>query len=964
MLTGLSSNRTAGVDGRWLGASWLVRSASTCLLSAVLLAQSTPAQPPLDRRPATSLQTVTSAVAGTPYGVARIEIPLAPAMRSAALPPLEVTDDDNRVLYPVTRDIFANPEPRPRLEQGDAGQIIGGGRLLRRITEMVRELTEEPVPVAVAREVTFLFRGDEPLRVRLSLPDVAGRTELVLTPVGAGGTRTYSDLLGRWWTAYTAAVQRQIDSGDYPPIVENYLIALLSGRLDLPLPDGFGKPVDQSEASMLSTLSLIAGTEDMESAILRRVAVGLDGAANVADLPLPEAPRWSSEDATVVDNLLAGESSSGASVGDTQEIDIEPLATRVPPECFYLRFGAFTNYMWFRDLSAEHGGDISRMITLRGVENTAEQRVEEQLALKTTELARLFGDSLIQDQSVIGRDLFLSQGASLGVLFHARNTFLLRQALQSDRAAVMQADPTVTERTVKIDGRDVSLIQSPGNRVRSFLAVDGEFIFVSNSETLVKRFLEVGRTGQSLGQTPEFRLARKLMPNSLNHTVFAFVSPAMLKGLVSPEYLIELRRRLQSSAEMSLVRLARLASVAESQPLWEMDDLVDAGFLPLGFGERADGSGLVAVGEQIVDSRRGTRGTFLPIADTVTTAVTAEEDRWYRQIADYHSTQWRQMDPIMIGLRRSTDVDLPGRERIDIHAEIAPWSPGKYGSIARQLGPPTAVKISFAPDDIVSAQAHVVSDQLGGTIPPHHLFAAIKDTVPPSPDQFDGILRTYSALRTVPGYIGAWPYPGLLDRLPLGIGRGQPVGPGMTRLVGGIYRFQGGDFSILSFQPEILQSSLPHIVADETDDLAQLRVRAGNLVGSKLESWANNELFQRSVASSRAGADLLNLLTRQLKVGRSDALDVASDLLGGKLQDPLGGQYQLVTNPATLTNQTHWASNKWENGVAPTSPPAEYVAPVLQWFRGGEASLTQLENRVSVIAGVDIQRKTAEPQGK
>ncbi|HBJ36838.1 MAG TPA: hypothetical protein DDZ51_19195 [Planctomycetaceae bacterium] len=951
---------------------WLLRSLTLLLAANLLAGGFSRAQPPIDPRPAAALQTVTMAVSGSPYGVARIEIPLAAAMRGVNLPPLEVTDDENRILYPVTREIFATPGPRPRLDADDVGQIIGGGRLLRRITDMVREVTEEPEPAAVAREVTFLFRGDQPLRVRLSVADVAGRTELLLTPGPAPVAATYKDLLAQWWSAYTSAIDRQIASGDYPPIVENYLVALLSGRLDLPLPANFLDDPNGGDASLLSTLGLIAGTEAIQTSILRRVAAGTAGAAEVASLPLPEGPRWSLDDASAAEDLIAEESALPESAlpqsaEPRDEVVIEPSASRVPPECFYLRFGSFANYMWLSDLSAEYGGDISRMITLRGVENKSSQRIEQQLVLKTTELARLVGDSVIQDESIIGTDLFLSEGASLGVLFHARNTFVLRRSMESDRAALLQVDPTVTERMVKIDGRDISLIESPGNRVRSFLAVDGEFVLVSNSETLVRRFLEVGRTGKSLGQTAEFRLARKLMPISEQHSVFAFISPAMLRGLVSPQYLIEMRRRLESAAEMSLLRLARLASAAESQPLWEVDDLVDAGFLPLGFGDRPDGSGLITVGNEIVDSRRGRSGTFLPIADTVIGAVTDEEDRWYREIANYHSTQWKQMDPITVALRRTTvgdpvDPQSPPIERLHVRAEIAPWSPEKYGTIARQLGPPTAVKISFAPDDIISVQAHVVSDQLGGSIPPHHLFAAIKDTVPPSPDDFDGLLKTYGALRGIPGYIGAWPYPGLLDRLPLGIGRGQPVGPGMTRLVGGVYRFQGSDFSILSFQPEILQSSLPHIVADQTDDLAQLRIRAGNLTGSKLESWANAELFRRTVASSQAGAALLNMLTRQLKVDRDQSLQIAEDLLGAKLQDPLGGDYRLVTSAASLTDHTHWASSKWRDGVPPNVPPTDYLAPVLTWFRGGEAHVTQFDNRVSANLQIDIQRKRIQPQ--
>ena len=201
-------------------------------------------------------------------------------------------------------------------------------------------------------------------------------------------------------------------------------------------------------------------------------------------------------------------------------------------------------------------------------------------------------------------------------------------------------------------------------------------------------------------------------------------------------------------------------------------------------------------------------------------AVTTEEAEWYAGIASAYTDTFPQMDPIMLGFQRRTDPALPGIEQLHVHAEIAPLIPAKYGKWAQQLGPPTRVAIKFAPDDIVTLQAHVASEQLG---PPTHLFAGIKDTIPPNPDDFDGIIKSYWALKQLPAYLGAWPQPGALDRLPLGLGRGRPVGPGMNRLLGGLYRYTGDGFSIVSFQPRVLEASLPFVSATDVDDLAQIR---------------------------------------------------------------------------------------------------------------------------------------------
>ena len=683
-------------------------------------------------------------------------------------------------------------------------------------------------------------------------------------------------------------------------------------------------------------MKLIAGAEGAGEAIFRRAASSNSGEPPIASLPLPAPPNWAPMFAQ--DNLAG--------------VPVEPLATRVPPECGYIRYGSFANYMWFRDLSDEYGGDISRMLTLRGVQNDAAARVEHQLNLHTTELSRMLGPTVIEDQAIIARDMFLTDGATIGVLFKAKNAFLLRTSLTSDRSKLAREHEAVTLKDVKIAGRAVSLLSSTDNQVRSFLAEDGDFFLATNSRTLVERFFEVGENGESLATSPAFLLSRQLMPLERNDTIFAYFSPAMLRGLVAPEYLIELRRRLVAKSDVAMVHLARLTSAQEpiesADPQLGIDPLVAAGFLPKGFGRRPDGSGAIAVGEEVLDTLRGARGSFLPIADVKIDAVTAEESAWYSQIASQYSQRFPTIDPIMVGIQRQTLEETPGMERITIHAEVAPWSPEQYGKLAQQLGPPTRVAMAFAPDDIVAVQAHVESQQLG---PPTHLFAAIKDTVPPQPEEFEGIINIYRSLRGVPGYLGAWPQPGALDRLPLGLGRGQPVGPGMSRLIGGLYRYTDGQFSVLSFQPEVLQASVPFLAATDADDTAQIRARVGNLKGSQIEGWVNGQLYERAREGSVAGANFLSLLTRQLKVDPELVLPSAQQILGVNLQCTLGGEYQFSAASG------RWISTAWRGETAPPVAPADYVAPAMNWFRGVNAEVTQYDDRVVADAVIDIARE-------
>ena len=840
------------------------------------------------------------------------------------LAPLEVRDVDGRIQYPIANDLRvkvprASDQPVPP---------AGRGRLLGRVGNLIREITSDQPELerTVARRISFLFRGTGPMTVTLS---ESGRELGVYEVVPQADPVSRTRLLAQWWDGFSAAAKRQIDSADYPPWVENYLVAMLSGRLGIEVPDWYrAQPGDDDP--LTDTMKLLAGAKGMDELMFRRSAAGRVTAPQPSVLPLPAPPAWNATRVPV----------------DPAGARVEPLAERVPPECFYIRYGSFENYMWFSDLSNEFGGDLSRMITLRGIKNDDAKRVERQLNLKTTQLSRMLGPTVIEDQALVGRDLFLGDGATMGVMFKAKNTFLLRNSLAGDRKTRAADDPAVSLREVEIAGETVSFLGSSDNRVRSFMAEDDDYILITNSETLVRRFFEVGRDGRSLAATESFRLARELMPLQRGDTIFAYFSPQMLQGLVDPQYLIELRRRLQAKADIALVHLARLAAKAEGKSERGIDELVGVGFLPKRFGQRDDGSGIITLGETIVDTNRGIRGQFLPIADVTIEKVSQEEADWYIDIAREYSDRFPELDPIMIGIQRQAVPDQPEMERLVVHAEVAPLVPEKYGKYAKYLGPPTRVAMQFAPDDIVAIQAHVASETLG---PPTHLFAGVKDSHPPQLEEFDGLLGSYRSLQQLPGYLGAWPQPGMLDRLPLGLGRGAPVGPGMSRLIGGLYRYTDGGYSVLSFQPDVLTASLPHLGATEVDDAAQIRLRIGNLFGSRLEGWVNEQLYGRAAESSRAGANFLGMLSRQMQVDPDDVPDAVRSVLGNDLVDPLGGQFE-YDEPTG-----RWISTAWGAAGAPAQQPANYVAPIMKWFRGAEATVTQYADRLVADASIVIE---------
>jgi len=878
---------------------------------------------------------VARAAAGEPFGVFAVELPLPPGYTNDSVRVL-VQDADNRIFYPVVT--VQSVEVTEQGPQPQGGRLIGGGALIDRLRNAIRGKENRTIPVAV--RVSALYRGEGPLDIQL-VGDIQQR--FTIQPMLA--TQLHERMMLEWWEDYLVEAKHAVDAGDHPTLVQKYLTSMLARRLgveyvDLDPPDPEKKPLAQP----LDTLALLAAIEPLRDEMLEDVLRSPNSVAE-SNQPLPPPPQWMPAD------LPPG----------PPDVVVESIATRVPPECFYLRFGSFNNYVWFQELSTRFGGDIGQAVLMRGFNYEASARLERMLGSKLTAIAKMFGDKIINDMALIGTDLYVKEGASLGALFSTKNAALLITSMQADRMTAAKANPGASLGTVNIAGKDVSLLSTPDNRLRSFMASDGDYVFLTTSSTLMRRFLEVGSGEPSLASMPSFEWARAWMPESNNYGVFAYFSPEFFHQLVSPQYQIELRRRLESIAHLEIAEVASAAAVAEGIVPDDVSKMQAAGLLPAWFDQRADGARTLCSKGRWIDSLRGGRGSFLPIADVELVGVSDVEAGGYAKIATFYQDQWRQMDPLLVGLRRFELDGHPGVERVAVEGYVAPFGKQKYGWIANLLGPATNVEITQPQDDAAAIQMHMSgANPLGRPTQDYHLFAGVKDMLPPTPEETKGLIKTLRALQATPAYVGAWPMPGLLDQLPLGLGGGPPDYAGYSRMLGGLVRWQGGGYSLLSFDRTIIDNTIPQLATLNAPDNAQARLRVNNLQGTKLSSWINGQWYARGWSSSHGNARLLNTVNQQLKVPGDQALEVAQRLLDVRLQCPLGGEFRFEPLPGSAgRTDGWWTSSAWREAVLMQNgkfgPPQQYSAPWLNWFRGGNIHLTQLPERVAVVGTIDLE---------
>jgi hypothetical protein len=840
------------------------------------------------------------AVAGSPFGVGRV---IVPATAETPGDPwadgrIDVLERSGRVFYPALTD-------------GPIRQIF-------------RSL------VGVRRNIVihFLFTGNQALDLTVNAPD-AVQLKVIPRNVPDGRRR---GLLMSWWREYSRSAQRHAASGDYPTVIDNYLTSMLARRLSL-------QPPNLQRRGLLTPpsddgMELLLGTERMLGKIQRRDLLKTATSSSLLRQP-PAEPAWPEVRYPAVKG----------------EIVIEPMAHAVPENFFYLRCGTYANYVWMQTVMDEWG-ELRNMITERGVDHGIDAKIERLLGLEDTVLSRKFGAAIISDVAFVGADPFLEEGPSFGMLFEASNNFLVTQSLLKQRNdALAKEGDGATEAKVVIDGRKVSFASSPDGGLRSYYSMAGNYHLVTTSKTMMREFLAVGKAkGEgSIGQSDGFAYARSIMPLDRNDTLMLYTSDAFFRRLASPQYRIEMARRLRSIAEMQSIRLAKLAAAAEGRPGETIDDLVASDMLPRGFGRRADGSQInIGKDGSMTDSLRGKLGLFVPIADVPVNEVSRDEAAEYAEFVNAYRSSPSRMDPMIVGIKR-VPTETPGLESIAIDAHVAPLRATQFQRISSVLGSATTVRMSPLAGELLRVEG--IGPQN------NHIFLGVQDFRPPltvAGGKVQWGLPNYETLRA---YLGGAPSLGIVESL-LSLISGRPAGArviGYTQLPLGLWQWSDTEKTLLSFKREVIDFVAPQLRFVETGRPAQVRIDVDDLSQREV-AWAINAYgYEHARNVSIGNTAFLQSLTRQLHTPRAEALKIAEELVGAKLVCALHGKYQQEAD----NNTGFWVSTAWSgaNRDALTEIPTDYVFPVLQWFRGMTGELVARPNIMSIHAELLMQRK-------
>jgi hypothetical protein len=902
---------------------------------------------------------------GEPFGIGRVTVDLEPGDSTAPASDdrCAIVEEKGRVLYPV-------------VENKSSRRILRG-------------LLGIDAPMRVT--FLFMFRGDEPLNLTAYTPS---SQEFTARP--KDDPREFNDLLDDWWKATQDHYQQVFRSAEYPAVVDNYLTATWARRLNRDMPEP-SRLLFQRFRLTEPWFSQLLANEEYQTQVERALLLGQFSPNEQATIQLPAQQVDAPSSAKRAPGEPAG--ASGTSAGGQPKSPppaqpnelpappgstIEPLASHVPHECFYMRFGNFPNYLWFRDFTRYWQGDLGNMLVNQSVDHNNSERFQQQIAVGESKIARVMGPTVVRDVAFIGLDPYMRDGAAMGILFHANNSVLLKNNLSGQRQQAKAKYKDAVEETVKIAGHDVSYTHTPDNRLRSFYAIDGDFHLVASSRRLVERFFEAGAGKDSLAASSEFEECRAAMPLTREDTIFLFAPAAFFQNLAGPHYRVELDRRLRSIGEMRSLTVARLAAKAEGHDARSIDDLVSAEHLPAGFAQRADGSKLVQAGDGYRDSLRGDPGWMTPIPDMRVERITASESRRLTNFQRSLQGAVGNFAPVCAALKRTESPAQKDWDRITADVRVAPYSQMPLARWPNMLGPASTARVAPIKGDVVSLQ--FIIDALGE---PVHLFGGLRDFRTPLIVRQGEAAASSPTTEFIRAYIGGFPRPHLIDRF-VRIGDGGLDGDGLGRARGlGLFDLwfrRADDFFLFSFKRDVLMEVGSQLAMVNSERPAQARLFIDDLSDKQLATAVSGLGYSRARNTSASASRFMNSLTTQLHVAPEKARLIAESLVTGQFSCPLGGEYVLVdplAQDATVAPNAKQAANAevlpgpgeaanvnggaaggrklWTSTATPpenrfllTEIPADYEMPLMKWFRGVSADVARVNDELALHAALEM----------
>ncbi|GJM22582.1 MAG: hypothetical protein DHS20C15_24970 [Planctomycetota bacterium] len=342
--------------------------------------------------------------------------------------------------------------------------------------------------------------------------------------------------------------------------------------------------------------------------------------------------------------------------GLTPEVD--PLASLIPADQYALLFPDFASLMRVLDHVQDFGAPVVELLEPRAVDVRSLERLEAQLGLPRSLLARTVGPQVIRSVAITGAGYELRTGTDIAMIFEAVNADVLHGLItarvRAEAAKVNGA--TVVPGTIR--QVEYELLTTPDRRLCSYVAKVGTAVVVSNSLPQLRRVIATheGRK-ENLASLPEYVFFRDRYPRGdADESAFALLSDATIRRWCGPRWRIGASRVARARAGLLEVQARRLDELAANQLIGSVrtpDDLADLGRLQADAG-------------QINSTTWGSRDFSTPVLELQIDGATEDEAALYERWRSDYERNWSEaFDPIAARITLSAD-------RLDFDMSVRP----------------------------------------------------------------------------------------------------------------------------------------------------------------------------------------------------------------------------------------------------------------------------------------------------
>jgi len=832
-------------------------------------------------------------------------------------------------------------------------------------------------------DVHFLFRGSEPLELSL---EVGGKCVIPPTVPVTSQAQRHTDRMGEWWARYKKpSVGQSALRSNKPSAARIYLVQMLANRLRRKL-------TEDDATRLLGPCHRYLGA--YRNLLRSKTSSNDPNRKRYAFLPWEEAVRrhwqfeaWNPQSEFCERGSVPNEDLTAWEPAAAQNVSINDLASHVPQECYYARFGNFEDSLWLLSRLGELGGSLRSIDTASALDADIGRRLLRQLALHGVVGGMGSAEGLISEIAVVGTDAYFQDGAAVGIIVKTDYNKVLGELIRLQRELSLQAGPGIQPKEVPVDRHMVSLLETDDKSVRSFYASDGDFHLISNSKYIVQRFFEAGQGKGSLAMDPQFQLLRERFWEDHEPALVLYVPDAFWKRLLGRPYVLETLRRYRARADLELVHLARLTAAAEGTSCDDIKDLITQGLLPPRILTRPDDSLPQLDNGILSDSLRGLSGTFLPIPDVILDSggVDPRVSKWEQGLCEAyarkdsyavnplgHLNAPSHLGPLVVtGSRRSMggsggetivlDVHFafPLREmlaRLSERLDVAGIL-GAGRTLGGLLRDRSGNRVAPLPGDVAFVEIALRTEAW-------RTFAGFRDWEIPHRIHDGQVEIEEAEKRDISFYVGETATNGLLGALTKPV-YGPPDRSGIAKSVSNsrdplryrlLYRRYGESCVALASRRDTLDTLAQGQKAESGYWPAQIRVHLGNISESKLADTLRSLAYVRARRMSAANALLLEEYLQQLHLLPDAANAAANEHYRGNLICPLGGDY---TWKSRMPN-SGWTGTKWseQSLYDETKVPANYRLPLIDKLRGAEIGFRLAEGGDGIDAHIEIHLRT------